>query len=425
VRAALREARVPILVAVLMRAALALGSGATANRFPDGPDYVHIAVTLATQGRYPEEFYFARPPLYPLLLTPWGVGGPVAVVIGAKLLNLFLGAATTVLAFRFLRHRGEEPARWAAWSVALHPTLLVASTWVATEVLYATLLLAALLALARLEESPRLSRGVASGILLGLCVLTRPQALMLVPGLLLVAAIWLLRRVPWRIRVRCVAASALAAAITIAPWTARNWFRHGEFLLVSDGGGLMFVIANSDWGFRYQQVASPGEYRSLERELLGQEIPSRLAATSRFGPATRDRVLFRAGFEWIRRHPTEFVVTTLRRLRHFCAPWVSSSAYSARLAMLSACWFAPLFLFGFAGLVSALSRREGGAALVGTVAAITILTVGALFHSVQRYRIPSIDLYLGLFGAAWLAERSGRLRRVGGSVPRLGLFPGP
>jgi 4-amino-4-deoxy-L-arabinose transferase-like glycosyltransferase len=401
-----REAWLPLTLALIVRVVMVLIRGISLNEFPDGVDYVHIATTLQSEGRYPEVHYFARPPLYPLLLTPWAIWGPEAVVIGAKLINIVFGVVATGLAFLLFRPRGLRPAVWAALSVALHPTLVFYSSWVATEGVYATLLLGAILAILRLTSSPPPSAKKAfwAGVLLGLCVLTRPQALALVPPLLIVIGLWLMPTHRWSQRLTVLLTIAGACALTIVPWTARNFLKHGEFILVSDGGGLMFWIANSDYGYRYQQIRSPQEYRALEQELW-QEIPNQIGAHPELGPAGRDRFFWRAGWSWIQSRPGEFIEATVHRLGHFIAPWVSPYAYSARTSVLSAFWFAPLFILGLIGLVPEVRQTEPRALIVLCIIVVTFGTVGALFHSVQRYRIPNVDLFFGMFGAAWLADR--------------------
>ncbi len=393
-----------LIVAFVVRAAAVLLLGILRNDKPDGVDYAHIALTLVSEHRYAEDHYFARPPLFPLLLAPFGIFGEAGVVASAKLLNVAAGVLSTWLSLLIMRPRGERAAQLAALSVALHPTLVYYTTWVTTEVLYATLVLASLLSVLRLLEAPSRRRAVITGALFACWALTRPQALAIEAalGLALIA---------YTRRVDLVAIAAAVAVLCISPWTVRNYLRHGEVVLIADGGGLMFQLASSDYGARLAAVESKDEYHRLERELYGVVLPSQMEKVRALGPASRDRWFFGEARAWIVDHPADFMISAARRTARFCAPWVSPYAYSAKAALISACWFVPLFFAGGAGLVTGLRRRDPLAFLALLIMWATIFTVGAFFHSVQRYRIPNVDLLLGLFAGVAL----GKLCR---SIPR-------
>jgi 4-amino-4-deoxy-L-arabinose transferase-like glycosyltransferase len=84
---------------------------------------------------------------------------------------------------------------------------------VLSEPLYAPLVALILLGAYRLRDEPTTRNGALLGLAIGLAALTRPEALMFVPLLLL-----LFFRQP-----RAVGAVCVVTALVVAPWVIRNW----------------------------------------------------------------------------------------------------------------------------------------------------------------------------------------------------------
>ena len=110
-----------------------------------------------------------------------------------------------------------------------------------TEALALVLLLAGLLALTR-------QRVLLAGIAIGLLVLTRPSAQLLVP----VVALWLLFTVGWR----RTAVFAVAVGVFVLPWVARNEAVFGKPVLVTSNGFNM-AAAWSDIALAQAKPADP------------------------------------------------------------------------------------------------------------------------------------------------------------------------
>jgi 4-amino-4-deoxy-L-arabinose transferase-like glycosyltransferase len=122
-----------------------------------------------------------------------------------------------------------------------------------SESLYVVLALVNVLILGRVIDGDALAdrpdrRGAlrwiaAAGIAAGLAALTRPSHVFF----LAVACLWLLakRRLSW------AAELAITAALTIAPWTIRNYLTYGRPVLIASEGGITFWTGN--------HPLSPGE----------------------------------------------------------------------------------------------------------------------------------------------------------------------
>jgi 4-amino-4-deoxy-L-arabinose transferase-like glycosyltransferase len=217
--------RLALAAAALLLLALAIyGSrvhwveeAGTAER--DG--YVGQAQQLLS-GSLPRDPY--RPLLYPLLtaaLAPL-TGGPFAA---ARLLSNLAAAGLAWLAYAYGRQlAGAAAGGWAMALAAVNPNLWIIGQHVTTDMLFAALAAATLLAGLHYLQAPAAAPALAAGLALGLAAFTRANALFLVPALL---AAWLLAPpAPGlggrgrRLGHLAMAASA-AAAVLLPHWALR------------------------------------------------------------------------------------------------------------------------------------------------------------------------------------------------------------
>ena len=142
---------------------------------------------LLRSGSLPRDPY--RPLLYPLLtaaLSPLA-GGPFAA---ARLLSNLAAAGLAWLAYAYGRRlAGAAAGGWAMALAAVNPNLWILGQHVTTDMLFAALAAASLLAGLRYLQAPAAAPALAAGLALGLAAFTRSNALFLVPAL---AAAWLL-----------------------------------------------------------------------------------------------------------------------------------------------------------------------------------------------------------------------------------------
>jgi 4-amino-4-deoxy-L-arabinose transferase-like glycosyltransferase len=172
--------------------------------------------------------------------------GPGLLV--APVLNAFLGAGVAATVHRLGRYfTTPGRAKLAAALVALHPGLIAYSPLVMTEVLATLLVLVAgLLVLA----FPRGVRGyLGAGAVLGLATLVRPDSLLGLPLLFLLA-----RRPYGGAALRTLAAFAMAFVV-ILPWTYRNCQRLDGCALVSTNGG---------WNLAIGAITPTGRFHTLK-----------------------------------------------------------------------------------------------------------------------------------------------------------------
>jgi 4-amino-4-deoxy-L-arabinose transferase-like glycosyltransferase len=210
------------------------------NRDPrgDGREFHLLANVLAQTGRYLQPFQYLylhhtiptteKPPGYPAVLALFSWAG-LDSYAAHRVVSCVMGATAVVLIGMLGRRVGGDGIGLLAGAIAaVYPALWMLDASLRSESLYLPLIaLALLLAYER--------RFVWLGIVLGLAALTRSEALLLVPLLLL--AIPRPRRGPALAVVGC-------CFLAIAPWLARNWITFDQPTGISTNEGGLFAGAN-------------------------------------------------------------------------------------------------------------------------------------------------------------------------------------
>ncbi len=395
--------------------------GFQALRFGDARAYLFAAKELVRTGHYPlatEPFYF-RAPGYPLFLAAATLGHPDRIAL-AKIVNAVLGALAAVMlasvSARIFRRRGVALATGAA--AAIHPGFVFLSTDIQSEPLFLVLLLAAGWLLLVSSDRPSSSLALFAGAAVALAAMTRPSALLLAP---LLAAPFLDRRYPLRVRSHLAAAALLGFLCALAPWTLRNAVVYSEFVPVNDAGGSAFYQGNSDWMVRFYQLKSAEEYRSWSAAMFADlDRQTQAIETAAPGsPNAKSRYFLRKTFEERRAELAAWARLLLRKAWDWLRPYPSPLFWPSWVVWTVGIFYTALSLLAAAGLVT--SPRPGVRAFVLVYLAIT-MTAHVAIIVVWRYRVPYWDpvlLLYGVFGALLLAESFARpLLALGQTAPK-------
>ncbi len=214
---------------------------------------------LLLAGSLPRDPY--RPLLYPLLtaaLTPLAGDAFTA----ARLLSNLAAAALAWLAYAYGRRlAGAAAGGWALVLAAVNPNLWIIGQHVTTDMLFAALAAACLLAGLRYLQAPAAGPAAAAGLALGLAAFTRGNAFFLVPALL--AAWWLSgerwgrrwARVPpvpssGHRRLRHLALAAAVAALALLPHWALRQAQFGNAFYDENWKNLAWKLYGyPDWSY--------------------------------------------------------------------------------------------------------------------------------------------------------------------------------
>ena len=271
----------------------------------DWADYFNLAARLADGSGYvndvgPTAF---RPVGFPLFVSlGFSVLGTSLKV--AQWMNVLASVAAVYFTYRTAAMVwGERHARWAAAIIAITPSLILFTAVLASE----TLVLAAVTGgvhflLLSWNHDRRWAEPVA-GFCFAVAALASP-AFLVMPALFV-----LVPGRPAMQRVRILAVVGIAMAVTILPWTVRNYRQFDELIPISTNGGFNFAMSFSD--------TADGKYRGDVTEVaLGFEYDygtNRLVGSDQTEYEI-DRALYRAGLEDIRDHPERVPLLAPRKL---------------------------------------------------------------------------------------------------------------
>lgn len=305
--------------------------------------------------------------------------------------------------------------------VALHPALVPYTPAIMTEGPTA-----ALLAIAGACAASR--RRLATGLVLGLAVLVRPQSLVFAPvlgALIARAATGATSRdttapdatrdttasdapaahaPAWRAMLAGAAVVTALALAVCAPWTVRNCVRMDKCALVSVNGGWNLAIGTQTEDGAWREIQVPPECREVFQEAAKDDC---------FGAAARREILAHP-WRWLAHAPAKLHAT----FDYFgAAPWylhtANSSAFSydakVRLGTVETVVSRLLLAAALVGMLRTAPKRGyglGAAVALGVIACFTVqawpayVLLGAL--ALARWRDGLLYAYSGaiLLGTA-------------------------
>jgi 4-amino-4-deoxy-L-arabinose transferase-like glycosyltransferase len=236
-----------------------------------------------------------------LLAVGFLLTGGVHTLAVAKLVNCALGGATILIGSLTARmFWGDRAGLFAAFLSAFYPRYILTVCVLASENLFAPLLLCFVLLSILASRSRVSARGaVLGGVVVGLLALTRTVAYFL--GL-----VWLLSAVITRKRFRPVLLE-LVLLVTVQhaimlPWAIRNRLAIGRFTFLTTSGGMGLFNGNNpnatglwyDWGKDLERV-SPGITKKNAVEI--------------------DDAARKAAIAWMRQHPAQAAKLYFEKLR--------------------------------------------------------------------------------------------------------------
>jgi 4-amino-4-deoxy-L-arabinose transferase-like glycosyltransferase len=337
-----------------------------------------------------------RAPGWPIFLAGlYLVAGQTPWLVYA--VNCLLGALTCWLTYLLGRELLDE---WSARVAALLAALYLPTLWFATmylsENLFVPCLALAVLLFARCLRSGSVWLVLATGLVLGWAVLTRPFALLLVPCLLLILLRAHKGSAPSLVR-RLLPAGVLAAAVgaVVLPWTVRNYLVHRQPVLVATNGGSTFYGGNNG------RVAR--ERRYLGYWLSTTELPHRDRVDAAPNEVAHDKVEWALGWQWVREHPGEMPLLLAAKVVRLVV-WPPDFDGGPRLYYaVRVLGYAPYLLLFLLGGWCCLRRPElrtpGWQAIHATLLA-TLLT-GLIFWGSARFRDANAPLLM-LYAAVGL-----------------------
>jgi 4-amino-4-deoxy-L-arabinose transferase-like glycosyltransferase len=419
--------RVAIVGVLIVAAALALRLGYVAatpdyELRHDARDYDIHAVSIARGEGFSDTIAYGRPTAFRPPGYPYFLAG-VYLLAGveeadvdrreraARVAGAVVGAAAVallgVLAWQLL---GPGIALLSAALAAVYVPLVLVGAAVMSEALFVVFMLAALVGvMAHRRSAHKLPFAVVAGVLAGLAILTRANALVLL--LPLAVAVWDGRpRWAWR-SLLAPAALVAAAVLTVTPWTVRNAVELDAFVPVSTQLGSALAGTYNDAARTDEE--NPASWRSLKRVPDYAHLFARVRETPE---AELERELRREALRYAAEHPGYVAeVAFWSGLRTLDLAGRDRSRATAATISIERDWadagvvcFWAFALLALGGACTRRAREVPG--FVWAVPVLLLLSVILLVVETPRYRTaldPFVVLLaaLGLAGAASLGRR--------------------
>lgn len=368
----------------------------------------------------PQDWLWA--PGYPYLIALFRVLAPTRATESLPYAQGLLGALSCVTMYLIARRvfpdrEGVRAGRVAAWSYAVHPTLIFFAGRFWCESIYGPVLLIAIWGLLWARDGGWL-RMIVPGLSLAACVLLRGVATYM-PPFFVVAALWPSPGQTWRssIQTRSRHAMALMVATTlaVAPYSIHASTKYGG-LIISDAtvGNLMF-LGNNDFDpltFDYGNGALQESTRGMFMRKGRKPCPGS-------NPVDWNRCEVERGVAWIKENPGEFVARMPMRVAQLLTPhsfltralrWgkfegLPWQAKEGLIAFTVVCSFATLV----GGTLAAVARSRGPYAVLGWCIVLYTVAASAGLYGLSRFRVPLDPLWM-IFLADGLANPGQVLR---------------
>jgi len=348
-----------------------------------------------------------RAPGYPLFLAAvYAIFGVHLTPVQALQCLMFVGTSCLTQAVA----RGIYSPRVgliAGLLVAVHPSLLRYVPDLHLETMLTFLFTLSVWCSYRFYEKPTLGRGLVLGLTWGLASLTKPVVL-LYPGVF--AALWLLslrRRgalsgpSSWRAPLTFLAASLAAMALTISPWTIRNYFVTGHFVPITTGASDAVLRSYVFSRHEFITLQRP-PYTDAENEVNQsfRELCASQGAVWEADDLQTDRILNVAAKEKVLSAPSEFIRKTFVGVFTFWYQMTSLKNSIAAGAMALVAWL-------FAAIGLRRSWTEGQPAWIVLAPIVYLNLFLAALLSLGRYSVPVLPCLLALsaFGVDTVLSR--------------------
>jgi 4-amino-4-deoxy-L-arabinose transferase-like glycosyltransferase len=330
-----------------------------------------------------------HPPLYSVVLTlPALVGLDSADAF--RLAGSVFGAGTIALVGLLGRRlAGDRAGLIAAGIAAVYPTLIAADGALMSETLYGLLTAASLLAAYRLVDAPGAGRAAVLGGLVALTALTRGEALVLLP-LVLIPVVW--RRGAWqRDGLRAAAIALVAFLIVLTPWTARNWIVFNRPVAIATNSGT--AVAGANCAVTYASGDHLGGwYPPCIKEHPGKNEAEHHAEALKDGVRYADHHLGRLPV---------VLAARLGRVWSVYKPFAIPEGRSVRVQKVGVIAFFLLVPFGVAGYF--LLRRRGEVTWILLAPFIIVAVTALTTYGNLRFREPA-EIALVVLAAIALDE---------------------
>jgi hypothetical protein len=356
----------------------------SARLLADGHGFLSAPIFGVTQGggRVPAA---EHPPAWIIVLSSVALLGATKM-LSFQLLAALVGTTTVgVVGLTGRRIAGVRCGLIAAFVAAFYPNLWMYERVMQCETLGLLLTALCVFVAYGFRARPRLRGVVLLGLLVGLLAMTRPEAVLMLP-LLLVPLVLFDRTLPWATRGRWLAAGTAMVLLPIVPWAAYNTARfHQPVGLTTNLGGTL-ASSNCEAVYEGPQIGL------WNYQCLADATAQATRATNGGGPAALDVEMRHIAFDYMGDHAGRLPLVMLARegrawgvfdpFGQLAADSIGGPSHDVAHLGLQAYW--PLGVAALAGVVVLRRRRVALSPLLAMVATVVISVAFTIGQT--RYR---------------------------------------
>lgn len=339
---------------------------------------------------------------------------------GLALIQIFVGSLNCLLVYLIGEKIFNRTLGFiAAFLLTLYGNLTLIELTLEPETFVLFFNSLALLALIKNRDRSPIDRvawpWILPGFLLGLSIITKPNALLLLPAAFI--WIWMGNASPI-LKVKAAVFLLLAAALVVSPVTIRNYSKFKDFVLITADGGKVFYHGNGpgstgmeradlpDQGFREEGQNDPDYAHTLFRQ-AARNATGRLLSPSECAHFWRNYTL-----NYIEANPFSALYLEVKKFIYFWGNYEVhdiDSVYKNYRTIQT--WpllpFGILSVLGIFGMV--LARREFYRAFLLYYVVFVYLISVLIFFAATRYRLPAAPV-LAIFAAYGLLSTGSQWR---------------
>lgn len=275
----------------------------------------------------------------------------------------------------------EGTAILAAILTALHPGLIIYTTKHNPFILDTLCICLVLLFMIKLFNKLNLRNVVISGLISGLCILSRPTILIFLP--LSLMYIFKSRKVKFVRIVAYAAIFAAAAGAIFLPWTLRNYFIHRQFMLTRSNVGFVFWLGNNP-NFSGSALDKDGKFIF---ELAPEDFQKKVEG---LGEVEQNKLFQKEASSYIKKYPGRFIKRTMKKFYYFW--WFNPQAglmYPKSWFLLYKMFYVSVIIAGAVGIFytykEGLFRNRGGFMLIILII-LAVSFAQSLYYIDTRHR---------------------------------------
>ncbi|OGS22584.1 MAG: hypothetical protein A2252_03125 [Elusimicrobia bacterium RIFOXYA2_FULL_39_19] len=328
-----------------------------------------------------------RPPLYPLFLAfIYSVFGYSHLFV--KIAHAFLDSITVIVVYLTANILFQKRVAFiTGLCLCFYPPLIVYTGIIGSETLFVFLLTTVIYAIIIGVKNENVFLLISAAIILGIANLCRSTLVFypffLSAGILLVYN----KKYGFYKLARSLILFMLITIVPVIPWTVRNYYAFGNFLLINTSSGALF------WSGTYL----PWDGKWLDSEAEYFRKISEIDKVK--NPVVSDKLLFNLGLKNIKASPIGFLKLSVKKFFRFWLQPVGKELAAKKsviigkfISLIHICWLG----FALYGFIKSKEQRLLYMPL--TVLFIYFMLMHNLISPIARYRLP-IEPFIMIFFA--------------------------